>query len=495
MLKKNIIANYIGQFYLIVIGIIMLPFYLEYLGAEAYGLVGFFALMQSWMVLLDMGISPTLSREVARVRGNSNLEEKQKFIKLLHSLEFLFLIVAGAIVLGAFIFSDLIANSWLNAQSLDSDTLIYCISMMGLMIGIRFVVTLYNSGISGAEAQVWQNKANIIIQTLKFVGVLVVLKFISTDIQHFFEYQLVIAIVEIIVFSRKFYMIMEIEKFKLYFSYEIIKPHIPFALGIAYTGGIWVLMTQFDKLLLSGILTLKEYGYFAIIAMVANAIIQISNPISKAILPRMTSLLSQGKEQEMISVYKKATQFMAIFVFSVVGVVGIFSYELLFSWTGNMKASKWGADILFWYVLGNGILAVSAFQYYLQFAHGKLKMHVQYNTIFALISIPTIYFVAYQYEAIGVAIAWFTFRLLSFFIWVPIVHHKFAPGIHKSWMLHDVLPIAVSTMLCLGLIKYIDFNFDMSRIWIFISLLGIGLAVLSLNVIVASESRKMILSL
>ena len=72
MLKKNIIANYIGQFYLIVIGIIMLPFYLEYLGAEAYGLVGFFALMQSWMVLLDMGISPTLSREVARVRGNSN---------------------------------------------------------------------------------------------------------------------------------------------------------------------------------------------------------------------------------------------------------------------------------------------------------------------------------------------------------------------------------------------------------------------------------------
>lgn len=65
MLKKNIIANYFGQFYIIIIGIVMVPFYLKYLGAEAYGLVGFFALMQSWMMLLDMGISPTLGREVA----------------------------------------------------------------------------------------------------------------------------------------------------------------------------------------------------------------------------------------------------------------------------------------------------------------------------------------------------------------------------------------------------------------------------------------------
>ena len=72
MLKKNIVANYIGQFYNIIIGIVMVPFYLEYLGAEAYGLVGFFALVQSWMALLDMGLSPTLSREVAKIKSTSN---------------------------------------------------------------------------------------------------------------------------------------------------------------------------------------------------------------------------------------------------------------------------------------------------------------------------------------------------------------------------------------------------------------------------------------
>ena len=64
-IKRNSIANYIGQSYTILIGIVITPLYLQYLGAEAYGLVGFFALMQAWMSLLDMGLSPTLGRQVA----------------------------------------------------------------------------------------------------------------------------------------------------------------------------------------------------------------------------------------------------------------------------------------------------------------------------------------------------------------------------------------------------------------------------------------------
>ncbi len=48
-IKRNTIANYIGQSYGILVGLIVTPLYLKYLGAEAYGLVGFFALMQAWL--------------------------------------------------------------------------------------------------------------------------------------------------------------------------------------------------------------------------------------------------------------------------------------------------------------------------------------------------------------------------------------------------------------------------------------------------------------
>ncbi len=44
--KKNILANYIGQIYVMSISIIVMPLYLQYMGAEAYGLVGFFIIFQ-----------------------------------------------------------------------------------------------------------------------------------------------------------------------------------------------------------------------------------------------------------------------------------------------------------------------------------------------------------------------------------------------------------------------------------------------------------------
>ena len=54
-----------GQGWTAIMGIIFIPFYIKYLGIELYGLVGFFAILQAWFLLIDMGIVPTLSREMA----------------------------------------------------------------------------------------------------------------------------------------------------------------------------------------------------------------------------------------------------------------------------------------------------------------------------------------------------------------------------------------------------------------------------------------------
>lgn len=57
---RNTSLNYLGQAYALLIGILILPFYLRHLGAEAYGLIGFFAVLQAWLQLLDAGMSPAL---------------------------------------------------------------------------------------------------------------------------------------------------------------------------------------------------------------------------------------------------------------------------------------------------------------------------------------------------------------------------------------------------------------------------------------------------
>jgi len=54
--KKNIIANYLGNAWAALMGFAFVPIYIKYLGPEAYGLVGLFVVLQGMIAILDADI-------------------------------------------------------------------------------------------------------------------------------------------------------------------------------------------------------------------------------------------------------------------------------------------------------------------------------------------------------------------------------------------------------------------------------------------------------
>jgi O-antigen/teichoic acid export membrane protein len=489
-LKKNTIANYLGQFYTMFIGILTLPFYLKNLGAEAYGLVGFFTMLSSIMMLLDMGFSSALIRETAKLKDKVNGLLKIK--DTLRSVESMITVISLVIFIGVFFSSEWIALHWLQVKELNFKVVESCIKLMGFMVALKWYVSLYSGLFLGMEQQVWLNIYKVVVATVRFGGGLILVFFISDDIFHFFLYQAFIAAVELIVLNIKVYGNLPKTDF-LIPSIKSIKSIAPFALSLAYTSGIWIIYTQLDKLLLSHYIPLDKYGYFALVVTVSTAIMQFSTPLSQAILPRMTSLLSNNKEKEMLDLYRKGTQFISIMIFSIVGIISLFSFELLYLWTGNKEAATWASPILFWYAIGNGVLAIGAFQYYLQFAHGNLKYHIKMNTIFPVIALPIVFYSVMNYGAIGAAIAWFFVQLISFLIWPPFVHSKFAKGIHRDWMMKDILPSLLMTVLYLSILKLLNIDFKIfNRVEIFMILIFLGVILLILNTIIYPNIRKII---
>jgi O-antigen/teichoic acid export membrane protein len=469
------------------IGIFMLPFYLKYLGAEAYGLVGFFTMLMSWMALLDLGLSTTLARETAKLKDKINRLLELKKITL--SVEVFFFVVSIVIFTTIFLGSGWISTHWLDVKELSYETVESTIKIMAFMIVLRWFVGLYQGIIIGFEQQVWLNKYKVVIATLKFFGAFLLIVYVSDDIVDFFYYQLVVAIIEFIIIKLKINSYMDVPQ-KVFPSFVTLKQIAPFALSIAYTSSIWIFITQLDKLLLSHYLPLKEYGFFTLVVVVSNAILQFFQPIGQAVLPRMTSLLSNGKEKEMIELYHKATQIVSIIVLAVSGMVAVFSYELLYSWTGNTEASTWAAPILFWYALGNGAVALLSFQYYMQYAHGNLKYHVKGNTYFGLIQIFIIVLAVHFYGALGAGIAWFGLQTFFLFWWPGFIHSKFAPGIHKDWVFKDILPSLVMSTVYLVIVKNSSISFSEDRLTLFLTLIGLGVILLVLNTVASQEGRK-----
>ncbi|MEQ9564872.1 MAG: polysaccharide biosynthesis protein, partial [Pseudomonadales bacterium] len=130
--KRNIVANYVGQFYMTGVSILMVPIYLAYMGAEAYGLVGFFVVLQASFRLLDLGLSPTLAREVARYTGGAI--SPVSLWQLLRSMEGVFVVIGllgGAALIAS---AEWIAQSWLTVKTLPLEEVEVSLLLMSVTV-------------------------------------------------------------------------------------------------------------------------------------------------------------------------------------------------------------------------------------------------------------------------------------------------------------------------------------------------------------------------
>lgn len=444
-LKKNVIASYISQAYVIITGILVFPLYIIEMGAEAYGLVGFFSMLQVIFNLMDLGLGSTISRETARYRAgvHSNLLYRQLF----RALNILFIVIAllGGLVLLSL--SSLIAVKWLNIENISIKDVTNALQLMALTIPFRWMTGLYRGVLIGNEKIVWLSVFNFFIATLRFLVVLPVMWVWGSTPIVFFSYQFMVALLEYAgLFYKSHQLLPYLNKFqknKIGWSIKPIKNYMKFALSIALTSGIWVFVTQTDKIIMSKILTLEDYGYFTLSVLVASGILMISAPISKSILPRLTKLHAENKQEEFIRVYRKATQLVTIIAGSICISIVLLAKPILWVWTGDKNIVKICSPILQLYAAGYGLLAVSAFPYYFQYAIGKLRLHIIGSLLYVAMLMPMLWYATQNHGMIGAGYAWLTVNLFYMIIWTGLVHNKYANGIHLKWILNDISKLII----------------------------------------------------
>lgn len=470
-IKKNIIANYASQLYAAGIGILILPLYIKYMGAEAYGLVGFFTMLQAWFALLDLGLTPTIARETARYHGGSMsaLHYRQLFRALSTIFVGIALIGGSALLLLA----EPIAYKWLQVETLSMNAVVVAVQIMAVSVALRWLGGLYRGVITGSERLVWLSGFNAIIATLRFPAVFITMWQYGFTPTVFFWHQFAVAIFEVLglyLMSNRLKPVITKGEI-IGWSIQPVKPVLKFALTIAFTSSVWVLVTQTDKLILSGILPLAEYGFFTLAVLVASGIMILSAPVSTVIMPRMARLHAEGKHDEMIQVYRNATQLVSVVAGSASLTIAFFAEPLLYAWTGDKEIASNAAPILTLYALGNGVLAVSAFPYYLQYALGNLRYHLIGNLVIVVTLIPAIIWAASEYGGVGAGWAWLGINSLYLLLWVGFVHKKLEPGLHVNWLFDDVVRIYLPAVVILA--PFIYWPITIENRWLLLATMSI----------------------
>ena len=133
-----------------------IPIYLKYLGPDAFGLIGVYTLLQSWFNLLDLGVSPTLTRTLAQHKDNK--ENHSLLTSLLRSFELIVLTFSISLLFLFFLYVDELSTNWLTSEALSNNTISDIFVIFLITIFFRLFETLYKSCLIGLQKHILLNQ-------------------------------------------------------------------------------------------------------------------------------------------------------------------------------------------------------------------------------------------------------------------------------------------------------------------------------------------------
>lgn len=445
MLKRNIIANFLGQGWTALMAIAFVPLYIKYLGIEAYGLIGIYTLVQAWLVLLDMGMTPTISREMARFRAGG--VGVTHILNLIRSIEYICILMAFLIVTSGILLAPSIANNWLNVESLSTDSVIQSIIMIGLVIATRLLEEVYKGALRGSQEHIWLNVMQVILATLRWAGALLLITFIAPTVQLFFAWQVLISVISIALYNRKTYRLLPYSNNRRKFGLSALHSISNFAGGMMAITFLALLLTQVDKILLSGLLTLEGFGYYVLASVVASGLAQLFTPINVSVYPKFTELITNNNQALLIKNYHDTCQLMSVVVVPIALVLIFFSKSILFIWTADLNLSTTVAPILSLLVFGTLFNSFMNVPYMLQLAYGWTGFAIRVNLIAVFAIIPAILWFVPIYGAIGAAWIWALLNFSYVLIGIQFMYRKLLPEEKWKWYMDSVIK-----PLCAGLL-------------------------------------------
>ncbi|MGI9315853.1 MAG: lipopolysaccharide biosynthesis protein [bacterium] len=457
MVKRNLIANYLGQGWVALMGLAFVPLYIRYLGIEAYGLIGLFAVLAVWLTLFDMGMTPTIAREMARFRGGGHSSISIR--NLLRSIEYI--AVAAAILVAGVVFvaSGWVAESWLKSEELSAASKTQAIAIMGFVASVRLVEGVYRSSVVGLQRQVILNVAEGTLATVRGLGAVAVLAWLSPTIEAYFLWQGVVSVVSLTVLRYIAYSALPSANRRAHFSIASLRKIGRFAGGMLGITFMSILLTQVDKMILSKLLLLSEYGYYALASIIAGSLFVLIRPVVQAYYPQFSQLHVAANEPELVRKYHEGAQFVSVVAGSAAIVVIVFAHDILYLWTQDSSLSGRVAPLLKLLMLGNLLNGLMWIPYQAQLAYGWTTLSMRGNMVAVAFIVPAFIWVSPRYGAEGAAWVWVALNAGYVLVGMHFMYRKMLRPEKWDWYFHDVLrplSLAVIVVLILGYLRPIS---------------------------------------
>jgi O-antigen/teichoic acid export membrane protein len=212
-----------------------------------------------------------------------------------------------------------------------------------------------------------------------------------------------------------------------------------FAGGMVGITFLSLLLTQVDKILLSKLLALTDYGYYSLAGVVAGALYLLVGPVTQAWFPRLSELHARNDRIGLIETYHQGAQLSTVALGTAAVLMIVFAETILHLWTQDAELARRTATLVSLLALGNLLNGLLWMPYQAQLAHGWTGLAVRFNIVAVLIIIPAILWATPRFGAEGAALVWVCLNASYMLIGTHLVHRKILTDEKLRWYRDDVM--------------------------------------------------------
>lgn len=411
-LGANFLANLLSNAWSTVLIILLTPIYVNFLGVESYGLLGFYLSWVAILGILDTGISATATREIAWLTARP--EEKGRIPTLLLSLEVVYwgivLFLGAGILTAAWFYGA----GWFQTKGLAPELVREVLMLMAVSLVAQVPSGLYIGGLMGLQRQVECSGFLALFGTIRGVGAVLVLWKISPDIRAFFIWQILSCVLQTGVMRCLLWKKVKVGTYPTKFSISILHSLKRFAGGMILITALSIVLTQIDKMILSRTVSLEEFGFYMLAWSVASGLSRIATPLIQAFGPHFTELISKGDEERLARQVRLASQLMSVFILPPATLIAFLSKPILAVWMGNPAVAAGASPLLAVLMVGSALSACSYPAVSILYSRKLLRPVIAVGIISLLVLLPLLIVAIVNFGTMGAAFCWGLYGLILY---------------------------------------------------------------------------------
>jgi O-antigen/teichoic acid export membrane protein len=409
LLRKNVLANYIGLISSIIGSLISLPFYLSILGLSQYGLIAVILLIQILLNSLDFGLWQSMIREISIALKLP--DGRLKTSSLVFNVEKLYWVLALVITFIVIVISTYISTHWLNLLNTPIEIAKLSVCGAALIFLFQFPGIFYRSVLIAAEEQIYLNKILTVTNIFRHI-VGVILVFLYPSIVTYIIWQILIVLCETFIRRAKVYSIFGNIDYVRYWDFNKIINFFRLTSGLSFALWAGTFFTQIDKIIMSKIVSINEFAYYSIATTISLGVLQLIQPIIMSAQP--TAFALKDDPFLLHQLYKKLFLYITL-IFSLI-ILGFFllGRSLLELWLGNANLTNHVFDYCSLLLIGSAFNALYSIGYMDWIVHKKTKNLLALNLASLAIVIVFLPVVINTFSSKNAPLVWIIINFLCF---------------------------------------------------------------------------------